>query len=180
VVLSITVLLRCRFRARRVGPQRSDILRSSGRSDQIRHRSGSSTKIQRHEIDKYTFCRQLGTALAIASAGILLTGLNVMAQTKLTIGPSPHPSVTVSPVGEDKSFNRVFNADTEQFRDLHVIIHNNDSRPVVAAVLIWEYADVKGQGRKTILQTDTWQRPHTGPNDKAEIVPAKSRTLDLR
>ena len=48
---------------------------------------------RRHNVTKSTsipFCRQLGTALAIASAGILLTGLNVMAQTKLTIGPSPH------------------------------------------------------------------------------------------
>jgi hypothetical protein len=100
-----------------------------------------------------------------------------MAQTKLTIAPSPHDSVTVRPVGQDRVFNRIFNADTEQFRDLHVIVHKSDSRAIVALVGIFKYTDVHGVPRTVVVKTDSWQRPLNGPNDKAEIVPANSRTL---
>jgi len=118
-------------------------------------------------------------ALATAGAGILLT-INLMAQTNLTIGPSPHDAVTVTALAETRetrTFDKAFNAETNGYRDLHVVIDNHSDRAIVAAVMEWHYTDAKGKTRGIILETDTWQRPHSGPNDKAEVVPAHSRTL---
>jgi hypothetical protein len=94
------------------------------------------------------FCRQLGAALATAGAGILLT-INLMAQTTLTIAPSPHNSVTISPVGDSKTFSKIFNAETNQFRDLHVVVENHSDRAIVAAVLMWQFTAVNGKLRRT-------------------------------
>jgi hypothetical protein len=101
-----------------------------------------------------------------------------MAQTKLTIGPSPHDSVTVTALGEHhKTFEKAFNAETNSFRDMHVVVENNSDRAIIAAIVEWHYTDAKGKTRGVLVDTDTWQRPHSGPNDKAEVVTAHSRTL---
>jgi len=130
----------------------------------------------------YNPSRRQGTALASAGAGILLTILllippHLEAQTKMTIGPSPDKSVTVTALGKNTPFEKAFNAETDSSRDMHAIVTNNSDRAIVAAIVQWHYTDAKGITRGVLVASDSWQRPHSGPNDKAEVVPAHSRAL---
>jgi hypothetical protein len=110
---------------------------------------------------------------------LFVAGFNAMAQNRLKMSAaSPHASVTVSQLGyESKAWDKIFRPETEQFRALHVVLENSDDRAILATVMIWTYTDVKGVTQKTVLKADSWARPLLGPNDKAEIVKAHSRSI---